>query len=74
VDAVGDLLENLRALLEIELADRTSCITLCMEDKEGHLLMACSIGPAQRMCPRCFYSRPILRTHALNLQGAIFLV
>ncbi|KAG1761784.1 hypothetical protein EDD22DRAFT_894638 [Suillus occidentalis] len=39
-DAVEDLRENHRALLESELADRTSCITFRIEDNEGHLLMA----------------------------------
>lgn len=39
-DAVEDLRENHRALLEGELTDRTSCITFRIEDNEGHLLMA----------------------------------
>lgn len=39
-DAVEDLRENHRALLESELADRTSCITFRIEDNEGRLLMA----------------------------------
>jgi hypothetical protein len=37
-DAVEDLRENHRALLESEL--RASCITFRIEDNEGHLLMA----------------------------------
>lgn len=39
-DAVEDLRENHRALLESELAYRTSCITFRIEDNEGHILMA----------------------------------
>lgn len=39
-DAVEDLRENHRALLESELADSSSCVTFRIEDNEGHLLMA----------------------------------